>query len=107
MSPYLFILVMTALLHDVHWQADQRTDYPNGVNFGEVPYANDTILLGKDHKEVQKVFHWIEEVSKHYGLALNKGKCVHLRINNASRVNLKNNVKNAHRVRYDVFGGRS
>ena len=56
LSPYLFVLVMTALLHDVHWQAEKGTDYPEGVDFGEVLYADDTILIGKNAKEVEKVF---------------------------------------------------
>ena len=74
LSPYLSILVMTALLHDVHWQAEARNHYVDGINFGEVLYADDTILLGKEHKEVQKVLHRIEEISKQYGLALNREK---------------------------------
>ena len=80
---------MTALLHDVQWNTEQRTDYPEGINFGEVLYADETILIGKDAKEVQKVLQRIEEISKTYGLALNKDKCVHLRINNRSRVKFK------------------
>ena len=74
LSPYLFVLVMTALLHDVHWQAEKREDYPEGVELGEVLYADDTILIGKDHKEVQKVLQKIQEISKEYGLSLNKEK---------------------------------
>ena len=46
---------MTALLHDVHWQAEKRKDYPEGVGFGEVLYADDTILIGTDPQKVQKV----------------------------------------------------
>ena len=45
LSPYLFVLVMAALLHDVHWQAENREDFPNGVDFGEVLYADDTICI--------------------------------------------------------------
>ena len=89
LSPYLFVLVMTALLHDVHWNTERRTDYPDGIDFGEVLYADDTILIGKDAKKVQRVLQRIEEISKTYGLALNKDKCVHLRINNRKRVKFK------------------
>ena len=89
LSPYLFVIVMTALLHDVHWQAEKRKDYPEGIDFGEVLYADDTILIGKDAEEVQKVLQKIEEVSKEYGLILNKGKVIHLRINNENRVEFK------------------
>ena len=89
LSPYLFVLVMTVLLHDIHWQAEKRKDYPEGIDFGEVLYADDTILSGKDAKQVQKVLQKIEEVSREYGLTLNKEKCVHLRISNNNRVEHK------------------
>ena len=89
LSPYLFVLVMTTLLHDVHWNEEKRTDYPEGVDFGEVLYADDKILIGKSHKEVQKVLQKIEEASKEYGLTLNKEKCVHLRINSKTGWNSK------------------
>ena len=55
---------MTPLLHDVHWQAERRNDYPEGVDFGKVLYADGTILIGKDHKEVQKVLQKIEGFSQ-------------------------------------------
>ena len=77
---------MTTLLYDVHWQAERREYYPEGVDFGEVLDADDTILIGKNHKEVQKVLQEIEDISKEYGLTLNKEKCIHSRINNNSRV---------------------
>ena len=77
---------MTALLHDVHWQAEKRTDYLEGVDFGEVLYADDTILIGKNAKVAGKVLQKIEETFKEYGISPNKDKCVHVRINNKSRV---------------------
>ena len=36
--------------------------YPNGVDFGEVLYAEDAILIGKNHEEVQKVLQKIEDL---------------------------------------------
>ena len=72
----------------------KKNDYPEGVYFGEVLHADDTILIGKDHKEVQKVLQKMEEISKEYGLSLNREKSVHLRINNNnSRVEFKNRMK--------------
>ena len=56
-------------------------------------YADDTVLLGKNHEEVQRVSHKIEETSKQYGVTLNREKCVHPRINNNSRVAFNNNMK--------------
>ena len=71
----------------------KKNDYPEGVDFGEVLYADDTILIGKSHKKVQKVLQEIEEASKEYGLTLNKEKCIHLRINNNNRVEFRNKMK--------------
>ena len=83
---------MTTLLYDVHWQEEKRNDYPEGVDVGEVLYAGDTILIGKSHKEVQKVLQEIEKVSKEYGLTLNKEKCIHLRIDNNNRVEFRDKM---------------
>ena len=54
LSPYLFVLVMTALLHDIHWQTEKRKDYQEGIDFGEVLYADDIILIGKRRKRSTK-----------------------------------------------------
>eukprot|EP00973_Karenia_brevis_P027510 3794549-Karenia_brevis.AAC.1 len=69
---------MTTLFHDVRRDSEERTDKPDGVEFTEVLYADDTILLGKDVSQIQQTLHKIEEHSKKYGLALNKDKCIHL-----------------------------
>eukprot|EP00973_Karenia_brevis_P082330 11412911-Karenia_brevis.AAC.1 len=78
LSPYLFVILMTTLFHDVRRDGPERTDKPDGVEFTEVLYADDTILLGKDIGQIQQTLHKIEEHSKTFGLALNKDKCIHL-----------------------------
>eukprot|EP00973_Karenia_brevis_P094220 12421363-Karenia_brevis.AAC.1 len=78
LSPYLFVILMTTLFHDIRRNGQERTDKPDGVEFTEVFYADDTILLGKVVGQIQQTLHRIEEHSKKYGLALNKDKCIHL-----------------------------
>ena len=42
---------------------------------------------------MKKVLHGTEETSKQHGLGLNREKCVHLRINNTSRVEFNNKAR--------------
>ena len=84
---------MTALFHHVHWSSEQRQDRPNGIDFGEVLYADDTTLIGKANKEAEKVSHKMEQLFKKFRLSLNKDKYVHLRINKNNRVQLRNKMK--------------
>eukprot|EP00973_Karenia_brevis_P017892 2458195-Karenia_brevis.AAC.1 len=84
---------MTTLFHDVRNGSEERSDKPNGVDFAKVLYADDTILLGKDPKQIQQTLHKIEDHSKKYGLALNKDKCMHLRFNSIRRMVYKDNTK--------------
>eukprot|EP00973_Karenia_brevis_P050124 6956210-Karenia_brevis.AAC.1 len=63
---------MTTLFHDVRGSGQDRTDKPDGVEFTEVLYADDTILLGKDPGQIQQTLHRLEEHSQKYGLAVNK-----------------------------------
>ena len=67
LSPYLFVLVMTALLHDVHWQAEKRKDYPEGIYFGAVFYADDTILIGKKQKKYKKCYKKLKKYQRSMG----------------------------------------
>ena len=79
LSPYLFLIVMTAIMHDI--REDQQLDEelhenrPPNHDFDEVLYADDTIILSTDTRTVQKYLHKIEEVASQYGLSLNKNKC--------------------------------
>ena len=54
LSPYLFVLVMTAPMHDVHFEEEKREYFPNGMDFGEVLYADDTILIWKKLQRTRK-----------------------------------------------------
>merc|ERR1712023_559374 len=64
-----------------------------GLDFSEVYYADDTILLGNDVREIQKTLRTIESVSREYGLRLNEDKCEHIQINGSGDVRFANEKK--------------
>ena len=49
LSPYLFLIVMTTLFHDVHQLMDDdlRKHRVPGAGFDEVAYADDTICISR------------------------------------------------------------
>ena len=55
LSPYLFILVMTVMFEDIHARVNPqlyntRGGVIDGLNFTEILYADDTLLVLKDNK---------------------------------------------------------
>ena len=78
LSPYLFLIVMTVLFHDIHDSDHLNTirHRQDNCNFDEIMYADDTILVSKDTRTLNKMLKEIEEAGEMYGLRLNKGKCV-------------------------------
>ena len=77
LSPYLFLIVMTVLFHDIHREDKQkmlRHRIP-GINFDEVLYADDTICASTDTAAMNRLLAAIETEGKKYGMKLNKSKC--------------------------------
>lgn len=88
LSPYLFLVVMTVMFEDIHYQihsymAIQRVP---GTNFDEVVYADQTICIGTDTRKINILLKAIEEEGKQYGLKVNKNKCE--AVTNKSRSNI-------------------
>ena len=74
LSPYLFVLVMTVMFRDIHADVDicnSRLD-----KFSELLYADDTLLVAKNTKDMNLLLHSIEKESKYYGLKLNETNAV-------------------------------
>ena len=46
LSPYLFVLVMTVMTHDVHETIKHEINQYDFLNFWELFYADDTFILG-------------------------------------------------------------
>ena len=78
LSPYLFLIVMTALFHDVHQDAELQKSLeenrPENHNFDEILYADDTVLSSTNARVIEKLLHRVEDIGEEYGLYLNKNK---------------------------------
>ncbi len=81
LSPYLFVLVMTVMFHDAyakiesvlgHSMSHEALDH---VNFKDLLYANDTLIVGFRAREVNLILHAIELESERYNMKLNRKKC--------------------------------
>ena len=92
LSPYLFLIVMTILFHDVHYNIPSWANTSNidGTSFTEVLFADDTTLLTSNTKAMHKILHEIEKQSAYYGLNLNKKKCAYFAINKNNNIKFTN-----------------
>ena len=82
LSPYLFVIVMTALFKDIDAETEeegsmdeQRTSRVPNTNFDDVLYADDTICLSTSADSVEARLRKIVTHGLRYGLRLNQGKC--------------------------------
>merc|ERR1712086_301462 len=73
LSPYLFVMVMSALWTDLHAQIASPSK--------ELLYADDTLLYSTEPKKLEKTLRQVETKSERYGLALNYNKCEFIGIN--------------------------
>ena len=62
LSPYLFLIVMTTMFHDVRQETDKYLENQRvpGADFDEVTYADDTICISTDTKQSN------EQISRSY-----------------------------------------
>ena len=83
MSPYLFILVMHVMFWDITQRSGDQIERGNiiGLNFSELLYADDTLLILRTKEAMETLLHEIERESEYYGLRLNMGKCELLEMN--------------------------
>ena len=79
LSPYLFILTIHVLFHDVNLtrlsMAQQTSTIFPTLSFRQLLYADDTLLIARSPYLAQKVLQLVETESAYYGFILNKGKC--------------------------------
>jgi len=77
LSPYLFLIVMTTLFHDVHQKLDHKLSRKRvpGADFDEVTYADDTICITRSISTMNDFIKQIEDEGIKYGMRLNKTKC--------------------------------
>ena len=84
LSPYLFIMVMTVLMHDVDHrllaQGTPNTTWSYRHSSFDVEYADDTLLFANTPQQMQAIFSAVEGEARKYGLSLNESKTVLLRL---------------------------
>jgi hypothetical protein len=88
LSPYLFLIVMTVMFHDVH-KLDSRQVLLKripGAEFDEVLYADDTICMSTDTKIINRTLANIEREGAKYGMKLNRQKCEVMHIGDIANV---------------------
>jgi len=85
LSPYLFILVQTVLLHDVDQRLREEgweVPEPEYIVCADVLYADDTMLLSSSPAKLQRTLDLVVDEGKRYGLELNWKKTMCMRIHN-------------------------
>lgn len=90
LSPYLFIIFMTVMFHDIHQNdklklAKQRV---RGSEYDEVFYADDTICIAQNMAAMNRLLAAIEAEGAKYGLRLNRETCEYLGIGSPGNVRL-------------------
>ena len=77
LSPYLFVILMTVIFHDIHEndQLKMTKQRIMGTQADEVLYADDTICMAQNERAMNRLLKAIEEEGASYGMKLNKGKC--------------------------------
>ena len=76
LSPYLFLIVMTAMFYDIQQESIRNLvekRIPN-TNFDEILYADDTICVSSVTRVINRRLAHIEKHGNRYGMKLNKGK---------------------------------
>ena len=92
LSPYLFILTTQAMFHDVQkrYNDPRHSKSFQGINFHELLYADDTLIVAKSFASATKYLHLIEEESDYLELNLNRSKCCYIAYNCQGQIRFQN-----------------
>ena len=98
---------MSVLFFDIHCEVDQDIIHSrlDRINFSEILYADDTLLVTKDTNGMNRLLHAIEKESSYYGLKLNQDKCCVLSLNGNSRVRFLDGSLVPHADEITYLGG--
>jgi hypothetical protein len=100
LSPYLFLLVHSAIVHAVETQLTQQHSQPQPWLHSQqhplwdLAYADDTVILTRTAERCQEILGLIQSTAKHYNLKLNLGKCELIRKNANADVHFHPNHSN-------------
>ena len=108
LSPYLFILLMTVLMHDVNKNTHKKSNKNNehGLNENAVLFADDTTLIATSTIAAKALLHEVEYQSEFYGLNLNKQKCVYFAMNKNNNINFLDGEELRHSENVTYLGAK-
>ena len=94
LSPYLFLLVMTCVDHDVQRLCSKNVTNSRipGVEFDAVFYADDTILFSTKPRALNELLKHMENCSERYGLKINRRKCHTLHMQREASIHFQDNT---------------
>ena len=94
LSPYLFLLVMTCVDHDVQRLCSKNVTNSRipGVEFDAVFYADDTILFSTKPRALNELLKHMENCSERYGLKINRRKCHTLHMHREASIHFQDNT---------------
>ena len=80
LSPYLFIIVLSALTTDLHSFFPEIFFYTpwafsSSHPLTDVEYADDTVLMARTHETLSRPFHLLQHLAARTRLLLNGSKC--------------------------------
>ena len=99
LSPYLFILLLTVITHDVksNMNLEEQIIVSAGklhnVDLTELYYADDTLIMASTAAAAETILQHIELESGKYNMLLNHTKCIHLRLNDLERITFMNGTE--------------
>ena len=94
LSPYLFLIIMTVIFHDIHEKEFVQRALAQskvlGTAYNEILYADDTILITNSVAEMELLVSEIETEGEKYGMALNYDKCESVTLSGNNAIRFKN-----------------
>jgi len=107
LSPYLFILLMTVVFHDVHQEIDHKIAPYSGdcTSAWELLYADDTMVMGSRAREINIILKQIEIESEKYNLKLNHDKCFYIGMNGKADIHFMDGKRVTKADKVEYLGG--
>ena len=110
LSPYLFLVIMTVMFHDIHQDEHQRENLEKdkilGTIFDEVLYADDTIIYSRNPETLQTLLRKMRKEDEKCGMELNKGKCELMEIRGKGTVKFVNGTEVQQKTESKYLGCR-
>ena len=72
LSPYLFVIVMSVVMKDVHEGMNCKRGTPRGLDFNEILYADDTVLITNNVRTMNRLLDKTEKCAKYHGISFNQ-----------------------------------